>query len=112
MAAPLLVTPLVCLSHATHTHTHTGAFRRAEPLLRNALELMWRELRGPHPYTAKCYATLGAVLAKAGKLQDAGTQLQQAADIYQVRLPSCMLPLLHVTVQGWCARFMALAALC
>ena len=60
-----------------------GAVRRAEPLLRNALELLWRELRAPHPYIARCYAVLGAVLAKAGKLQDAGTQLQQAADILQ-----------------------------
>jgi hypothetical protein len=61
-----------------------GAYRRAEPLLRNALELMWRELRGAHPYTARCYAVLGGLLAHAGKLQDAGTQLQQAVDLMQV----------------------------
>jgi hypothetical protein len=68
-----------------------GAFRRAEPLLRNALELMWRELRGPHPYTARCYAVLGAMLARAGKLQEAATQLQQAVEIMQVgrRLGGC-----------------------
>ncbi|KAI8464297.1 MAG: hypothetical protein J3K34DRAFT_120548 [Monoraphidium minutum] len=61
-----------------------GAYRRAEPLLRNALELMWREARGPHPYTARCYAVLGSMLARAGKLQEAAVQLQQAIELMQV----------------------------
>jgi tetratricopeptide (TPR) repeat protein len=62
-----------------------GACRRAEPLLRNALELLWRELKEPHPYTARCYVALGSLLARAGKLQDAATQLQQAIDMQQAR---------------------------
>lgn len=85
--------PLNACSHFTdppspwfHRNSVTpGAYRRAEPLLRNALELMWREARGPHPYTARCYAVLGGMLARAGKLQEAGTQLQQAVDLMQVR---------------------------
>lgn len=35
--------------------TDAGALKRADGLLRSALELFWRELKGPHPCVARCY---------------------------------------------------------
>lgn len=33
----------------------SGALKRADMLLRQALEFFWRELKGPHPAVARCY---------------------------------------------------------
>lgn len=33
----------------------SGALKRADAMLRQALEYFWRELKGPHPAVARCY---------------------------------------------------------
>lgn len=33
----------------------SGALKRADTLLRQALEFFWRELKGAHPAVARCY---------------------------------------------------------
>jgi len=35
--------------------TESGALKRADTMLRQALELFWRELKGPHTAVARCY---------------------------------------------------------
>lgn len=37
-----------------------GALKRADTLLRQALEFFWRELKGPHVAVARCYRVGGA----------------------------------------------------
>lgn len=37
----------------------SGALKRADTLLRQALELFWRELKDPSPAVARCYRVRG-----------------------------------------------------
>lgn len=60
--------------------SESGVHNRSEELLRKALELFWRELKGVQQQMARCYAALGGALLRAGKLQEANVQLQQALE--------------------------------
>lgn len=42
----------------------SGALKRADTLLRQALELFWRELKDPSPAVARCYRVRGGAVSR------------------------------------------------
>eukprot|EP00775_Hariotina_reticulata_P003910 gene3910-4164_t len=82
--------------------TESGALKRADAMLRQALELFWRELKGPHTAVARCYKELGSLMLKAGKAGEASKYLQQALEMTEQLFGSSsaeLLPVLQLQVE-------------
>ncbi|WIA36602.1 hypothetical protein OEZ86_007890 [Tetradesmus obliquus] len=61
----------------------SAALKRADAMLRQALEYFWRELKGPHQAVARCYKELGALMLKAGKPSEASKHLAQGLEMLE-----------------------------
>ena len=76
----LLATLTYNLSGLAHAR---GDFEAAEPLAREALELLARSLGSAHPDVGAAWATLGAILQGAGKLAEAREAYERALEVVE-----------------------------